>query len=146
MRKPIPPRLEEPDVAIGSIMLAAGIALVLVLSYAYCGCTRAAQLVPLTAMTRAAAASVPTMVLRIQAEEDACFRDGAATFSEASVCVAESRERWAPVLFAIDSLAAADQAALDGSVDLAAVLAAYCVLADAVPSVPAPPAVIGACP
>lgn len=141
---PPPPRAE--DDSLGSIMLAIGLLLVAILGVAYCsGCTRTAQLEALTVLTRSATAAAPDLIETIQAEEDKCFDGGRATYAEADACVDASRARWGIVLSGYDTLAALDQAALDGTVDVPAVVAAYCALSRALPSLAALPAALGVC-
>lgn len=132
---------------LGWLLVPVLLAMALLLAiWAMGGCTRTDQQRVLTVLTSSATAATVPIVQAIQSEEDACFRGGAASYAEADVCVDESRARWAPVLAALDMLAAIDQSALTGEPDLSGALEAYCTLGAALPSLPAPPAVLGACP
>jgi outer membrane murein-binding lipoprotein Lpp len=113
----------RPVLATG-MLFAAAIALGLCLA----GCPRSAQLQVLTGMTSAASAAVPSMLDARERQGEKCFA-GTPTRAEASACLDAVRADWRPVWLALDVLEDADQAALDGDVQLEQVRGVYCGLA-----------------
>ena len=131
--------LEATVWALGGLALIALIGLLL--GHAL-GCTRTDQQRALAVATEAAAGALPRLRAERDAEELACL---AATpdYEPARACVEASRSRWAPVWAAYDLLVVIDSAAIDGQIDMASALGAYCTIA-AVAGLGA--SALGACP
>lgn len=92
------------------------------------GCTRAARLDALTAMTSAASAAVPSMLDARERAGERCF-DGTPTRAEASSCLDAVRADWRPVWIALDLLEDVNESALSGTVELEQAIGVYCGLA-----------------
>ena len=106
-----------------------------------CGC-RDATLTAMAAATRTVSAAVPALHELRRAEGEVCFDE--TSYDAARACIDAVRERWAPVWLALDMLETADEAALEGRVDIATLGRAYCTVAR-VTELPPLPSELGAC-
>lgn len=108
------------------------------------GCTNTQRQQALTVMCTSSTAALGPIGDQIRAEEAACL-SGQALYADAKACVEASRAKWAPALAGVDSLIVIGNAALDGQVDFADALKAYCDVRTAWPQLPSPPTIIGGC-